>query len=320
MACTVKVTNISSKASIKEIEEFFSYSGQIDSINLNSDAEDSQIAYVTFKDHESVKIALLLSGSVILDKEVNVALFSKSRPEELSLEPGDDPLEAGGTSPIQNKPGAINRAQDIVKAMLSRGFSVGKDAMSRANSLDEKSKKSINGDALKSMNESSNQKSKESNVDEDVSNDNNEELKGTTNEGNNLGSANKDGNDKDVTSNEEVPQVLFGSKQSKGASSNVRESMQKCYKHVCAMNEKLQLGQRTMSALASAQQGVATAGSVVANNRFVAAGGVWVSGALSRVSLKSSPAPHDGEGTPQHQEHVQLTEMTSFSSHKSEHD
>lgn len=315
MACTVKVSNISSKATIREIEEFFSYAGQIESIKLNSDGEDSQTAYVTFKDHDSLKIALLLSGSAILDKVVSISTFSKSGTEELALEQGDDSPEAGGSSPIQGRPGGVNKVQDIVKSMLSRGLSVGKDAMRRANVVDEKSKKAINGDPLKSMNESLNKKSK-GEVDDGVgSNNANEDVK---DKDGNLSPVNAD-NDKNTMHGDAVAQLLHGSRQSKEGSNNVRESMQRCYKHVCAMNEKLQIGQRTMSALASAQQGVASAGSVVANNKFVAAGGGWVSGALSRVSLlKSSTATNDGEGTPQHQEHVQLTEMTSFSTHKSD--
>eukprot|EP00250_Pteridium_aquilinum_P011978 c20431_g1_i1 orf=22-1023(-) len=333
MGGTVKVSNISSKATIQEIEDFFSFSGQIENINLNSDGEDSQIAYVTFKDKDSLKFALLLSGSAILDKEVNISALSKLGTEELALEPGDDSIEAGR---IQSRPGAINRAQEIVRAMLSKGFTVGKDAMRRASSLDKKSEKAMDKDALRSMNESLDQKSKEVNAGEvegTSDGNNNGEAKGSANDGkdksiacDDKSGANGD-NDKDSSYDEGVPQDLLGGKQNKGGNNNVRVSMQKCYKHVCAVNEKLQLGQRTMSALATAQQGVASAGSAVASNKFVAAGGMWVSGALSRVTLKgSSNTPshlnNDGERSPssQHHEHVQLTEMTSFSSHKSEQD
>lgn len=321
MACTVKVSNISPKVTIKDIEEFFTYAGQIESINLSSDGEDSQIAYVAFKDQESLKIAVLLSGSAIVDKEVTVSAVAKARTEELALESAADSHEAEGSRPSPNRPGPINRAQEIVKSMLSRGLFVGKDAMARAKSLDAKSKIESNGDALKFMKDNSNQKSKVSNVDDDVNTDTKNEAanKSNVNEGDNLVSEGVH-NDSNITGKDESLPNLSDGKQSKGGVNNMRAGMQKYYKHVCAMNEKLQIGQKTMSALTSAQQGVVHAGSAVANNKFVAAGGGWVSGALSRVSLWSPAAAHDGENAPPHQEHVELTEMSNFSSQKSEHD
>lgn len=335
MAGTVKVTNISSKATIKEIEEFFSFSGQIESVNLNSDGAESQTAYVTFMDQDSVKIALLLSGSAILDKEVTISPCSNSSAQAAS-EPATDPLkEQGGGISTQSRPRAINRAQEIVRSMLSKGFSLGKDVMRRADSLDEKNKDANDGDVLKDLSISSldRRKSHEYKVGDDAHTA--QELVSNSGEDNDKARASDDVNEDDTSAatgekgenaaNGGSQQNFQGDGQAKAGSNNVRMSMQKCYKHVCAINEKLQLGQRTLSALATAQQGVAHAGSAVANNKFVSAGGGWMSGALSRVSLRNAnnTSPHlnhdGGEGSPSQQnEHVQLTEMTTFSGHKSE--
>ncbi|MCO5591495.1 hypothetical protein L7F22_045479 [Adiantum nelumboides] len=342
MAGTVKVSNISSKATLKDIEEFFSFSGQIESINLNSDGDESQSAYVTFRDQDAVKIAILLSGSAILDKEVTISPGPTSTTETTFLDPLSGSLEAQGDTSTQTKPGAINRAQEIVKLMLSRGFSLGKDATRKAQSLDEKTKTVTDGDgdgdgdALKDMKKSSldRRKSEDSKVGDDAHVT--QKVASNLDEGKDKDRASDNSNDDtfndtsatvgdngDKGGDEEVPQGFQGGRR---GSNNVRMGMQKCYKHVCAINEKLQLGQRTLSALATAQQGVANAGSVVANNKLVSAGGVWVSGALSRVSLRNpNTTPHTnhdgGEGAPlQHLENVQLTEMTTLSGRKSEHD
>ncbi|KAI5064071.1 hypothetical protein GOP47_0020741 [Adiantum capillus-veneris] len=325
MAGTVKVSNISSKATIKEIEEFFSFSGKIESVNLNSDEDESQTAYVTFTDQNSVKIALLLSGSAILDKEVTISPCYNTATAETEtssplepVEPAKSSFEAQGSIPTQARLGAINRAQEIVKSMLSGGFSLGKDAMKRENSLDEKSKNATDSDALKDLGNGSLDRRKS----EDLKAGDNAHIPAgivsNVDEGKDKDRAFDDVNDSTCnhTSATMGDSCDGGAHQAfqggRRGSNNVRMGMQKCYKHVCAINEKLQIGQRTLSALATAQQGVANAGSAVANNKFVSAGGVWVNGALSRVALRnpntSSHVNHDGgEGSPS-----QLTEMTTF--------
>lgn len=289
---TVKVSNVSSKATAREIEDFFSFSGQVEKVDLRSDGEDSQIAYVTFKDQDSLKTALLLSGSAILDKEVKISALTNSGLEKLASEPGDEIIEAqaGENSPIHPRLGPLNRAQDVMRGMLSRRFVVGKDALKRENSLDQKNKSGINGE--------------------------------------NTGISSNDMDNAAAASAATTTNVTSSSLDATttGGKPNAKISMQKCYKHVLAINERLQIGQRTMSALVVAQQGVMNAGSAVASNKYVAAGGVWVNEAISRVTNKSSNSEAGGNHSPSHSsnkgvyEQVQLTEMTSLQSHKAEED
>jgi hypothetical protein len=69
---TVQVTNVSSKATQHDLKEFFSFSGEIQHIELEKDGGGSQVAYVTFKDARALDTALLLSGAVIVDQAVNI--------------------------------------------------------------------------------------------------------------------------------------------------------------------------------------------------------------------------------------------------------
>ncbi|XP_038979166.1 binding partner of ACD11 1-like [Phoenix dactylifera] len=68
----VKVSNIFLAASKRDIKEFFSFSGDIQYIELRSEFERSQIAYVTFKESQGADTAMLLSGATIADLCVSI--------------------------------------------------------------------------------------------------------------------------------------------------------------------------------------------------------------------------------------------------------
>ncbi|XP_044477787.1 binding partner of ACD11 1-like isoform X3 [Mangifera indica] len=103
---TVKVSNVSLSASQQDIKEFFSFSGEIEHIELHSSNERSQIAYVVFKDPQGAETAILLSGA--------------------------QNKNAGGAE------SAVQKAEDVVSSMLAKGFVLGKDAVNKAKAFDEK--------------------------------------------------------------------------------------------------------------------------------------------------------------------------------------
>ncbi|KAJ7525087.1 hypothetical protein O6H91_17G035800 [Diphasiastrum complanatum] len=107
---TVKVSNLSVKATKQDVLEFFSFSGEIQHVELHSDGESSQIAFVTFKDHEALDTALLLSTEA-----------SAANTEE--------------------------KTQTVIANMLAKGYILGKDAMSSAKAFDEKHKLTANASA-----------------------------------------------------------------------------------------------------------------------------------------------------------------------------
>lgn len=61
MIRTVKISNVSLGATEQDIKEFFSFSGEIEHVELHSDNERSQIARVVFKDPQGAETAVLLS-------------------------------------------------------------------------------------------------------------------------------------------------------------------------------------------------------------------------------------------------------------------
>lgn len=65
MTGTVKVHNVSLKASEQDISEFFSFSGEIIHVELQSCDERSQFAYITFRDIQGAERAMLLTGATI---------------------------------------------------------------------------------------------------------------------------------------------------------------------------------------------------------------------------------------------------------------
>ncbi|XP_030534230.1 binding partner of ACD11 1 isoform X2 [Rhodamnia argentea] len=130
---TVKVNNLSLTASELNIREFFSFSGEIDCVEMHSDHERSQIAYVTFKNPNGAETAALLSGATIVDRPVTIALAPdyKQSDDASTLPTGTENNGAAAGSPFQ-------KAEEVVSSMLAKGFVLGKDVLNRAKSFDEK--------------------------------------------------------------------------------------------------------------------------------------------------------------------------------------
>ncbi|XP_021768238.1 binding partner of ACD11 1-like [Chenopodium quinoa] len=129
-AKTVKVSNVSLKASERELKEFFSFSGDIVYLEMKSENEESQTAYVTFNDPQGAETAVLLTGATIAEKTVTITLDPDYKLPPAALAP---PADAPGGAQ-----GALRKAEDVVTSMLAKGFILGKDAVGKAKSLDEK--------------------------------------------------------------------------------------------------------------------------------------------------------------------------------------
>lgn len=131
---TVKVSNVSLGASEQDIKEFFSFSGDIEYVEMQSGNERSQIAYVTFKDTQGAETALLLSGATIVDLSVTItpAEDYELPPSAVAASlPSENKVPAGSESVVQ-------KAEDVVSSMLAKGFILGKDAVNKAKSFDDK--------------------------------------------------------------------------------------------------------------------------------------------------------------------------------------
>ncbi|KAK3182969.1 hypothetical protein Dsin_030255 [Dipteronia sinensis] len=131
---TVKVSNVSLGATERDIKEFFSFSGDIEYVEMQSDTERSQVGYVTFKDAQGAETAVLLSGATIVDLSVTIVLAPDYRLP---------PIASAPVRETENKtPGgaesAFRKAEDVVSSMIAKGFILGKDAVNKAKTLDEK--------------------------------------------------------------------------------------------------------------------------------------------------------------------------------------
>ncbi|XP_010453860.1 PREDICTED: binding partner of ACD11 1 [Camelina sativa] len=126
---SVKVCNLSSGATEHDIKEFFSFSGEVESIDIQSSDEHS--AYVTFKDPQGAETAVLLSGASIADQSVVIEMAPNYTPPAAPHAETQASSGSGAESVVQ-------KAEDVVSSMLARGFILGKDAVGKAKAFDEK--------------------------------------------------------------------------------------------------------------------------------------------------------------------------------------
>ncbi|PSS11793.1 Binding partner of like, partial [Actinidia chinensis var. chinensis] len=131
---TVKVSNVSLGATLQDVMEFFSFSGDIEYVEMRSDTERSQIAFVTFKDSQGAETAVLLSGATIVDLSVNI---TPDPDYQLPPAASAPPLKAENKT-AGGSDSALRKAEDVVTGMLAKGFVLGKDAINKAKSFDEK--------------------------------------------------------------------------------------------------------------------------------------------------------------------------------------
>ncbi|CAN6937735.1 unnamed protein product, partial [Brassica oleracea] len=127
---TVKISNVSLNVSKKDLNEFFSFSGDIHYIEMRSETQETQLAYVTFKDPQGAETAMLLTGAVIADHRVSItpAVNYDLPPEALALDSQEYSFN-GFT---------VKKAEQVVSTMMERGYAVGKDAMERAKAFDDR--------------------------------------------------------------------------------------------------------------------------------------------------------------------------------------
>ncbi|THF96463.1 hypothetical protein TEA_029039 [Camellia sinensis var. sinensis] len=131
---TVKISNVSLGATEQDVKEFFSFSGEIEYVEMHSENERSQTAYVTFRDPQGAETAVLLSGATIVDQSVAIAFAPDYKlPPAASATPiAAENKNAGAAG------SAVQKAEDVVSGMLAKGFILGKDALNKAKALDEK--------------------------------------------------------------------------------------------------------------------------------------------------------------------------------------
>ncbi|KAL5663848.1 hypothetical protein ACJX0J_023956, partial [Zea mays] len=106
---TVKIHNVSLKASEQDISEFFSFSGEIVHVELKSCDERSQSAYITFRDNQGAERAMLLTGATIEDMAVIItpATDYKGRTIQKTLEMDENSVIMSNRYQVTRKRGEI---------------------------------------------------------------------------------------------------------------------------------------------------------------------------------------------------------------------
>ncbi|KAI4348468.1 hypothetical protein L6164_009191 [Bauhinia variegata] len=158
---TVQVKPVSDLATETDIREFFSFSGEIEHIEIRSESEQPKTAFVTFKDPKALEIALLLSGATLVDQIVSITpaenYVAKHEMQEVRMvenatnvasdENISPNVERDQAIPTTNGRIYISRAQDVVTSVLAKGSAIGQDAMNKAKAFDEKHKLTANASA-----------------------------------------------------------------------------------------------------------------------------------------------------------------------------
>ncbi|CAI9096805.1 OLC1v1033024C1 [Oldenlandia corymbosa var. corymbosa] len=129
---TVKVSNVSLSATEKDVQEFFSFSGDVQYVEMQRETDTTQLAYVTFKELHGADTAMLLTGATIGDLVISIV------PVENYVLPSNAVLLNSEEKPASMAESAVKKAEDVVSTMLSKGFSLGKDALDKAKAFDEK--------------------------------------------------------------------------------------------------------------------------------------------------------------------------------------
>ncbi|KAL8147465.1 hypothetical protein AgCh_004971 [Apium graveolens] len=260
---TVQVGHVSDLATRREIHEFFSFSGEIEHIEIRNDSRP-KIAFVTFKDPQALEIALLLSGATIVDQIVSITPAENYVPQSVvqvtaftgmlfifsvlqlrlmysiqclqgesmtdnNMSMGREdasPLaeQAQTTSPSSGRV-YVSKAQDVVSTMLAKGSALRQDAMNKARAFDEKHQLRANA------------------------------------------SARVNSFDKRVGLTEKFSVGI----------SVVNEKVK-------SVDQRLQVSDKTMAALMAAERKLNTTGSAVKSSRYVTAGTTWLNGAFGKVA------------------------------------
>ncbi|KAG5377981.1 hypothetical protein IGI04_025823 [Brassica rapa subsp. trilocularis] len=139
---SVRVENVSDLATEREIHEFFSFSGDIDHIEILKDAsEQSRLAFVTFTEPKALEIALLLSGATIVDKIVTITPAENYVPRRETMQQVVEntipPTPTRQTADGSGGRAYVSKAQDVMATVLAKGSALGQDAVNKAKAFDE---------------------------------------------------------------------------------------------------------------------------------------------------------------------------------------
>lgn len=140
----VEVIGLSPATLTGDVYQFFQNCGNIKDLEIIRVGAEVSIAYVEFEEAYSVKVALFLSGSEIAGQTITVSSCGTCYidPSPNLIESGE--AESGSymvathSDKFVSTPGeAVTVVQNVVGTMISKGYILSKDALSKAKAFDE---------------------------------------------------------------------------------------------------------------------------------------------------------------------------------------
>jgi len=125
---TVQVCNLSPKATVNDVKQFFSYCGTVKNVQLQRAGQWTQVAFVTFQEPSALETAVLLSGATIQNQQVCIVPWGGS----------EEAVNRWKKHMMKfHEEGNTLGAAEMVTTMLSKGYTLGKDTLSKAKEIDE---------------------------------------------------------------------------------------------------------------------------------------------------------------------------------------
>ncbi|KAL8152419.1 LOW QUALITY PROTEIN: hypothetical protein V2J09_010179 [Rumex salicifolius] len=272
---TIQVSNLSDLSTEREIHEFFSFTGDIDVIEIRRVSTEEKTAFVTFKEAKALEIALLLSlgllhhiapltlwyfvcmGATLVDQIVTISPVENYvvKPKnERVIENVVSTAHSEDVSPeVELKSGSpgrvyVTKAQEVVSNMIAKGSAIRQDAVNKTKAFDEKHQ--LRASAAAKVNSF----------------------------------------DKRVGLTDKF---------------NMGISVVNC--KVKSVDERLQVSDKTMAAIFAAERKINDTGSAVKSSRYVTVGASWFNGAFSRVAKAGQVA---GTKT-KHKFHMAMSNLTA---------
>ncbi|XP_050104147.1 binding partner of ACD11 1-like isoform X1 [Malus sylvestris] len=136
---TAEVTSLSPKATEEDVYNFFGHCGAVEHVEIIRSGEYASTAYVTFRDAFALQTAILLSGARIVDQCVCITSWGSYIDESdawngSTYPEGNTSSTTYHSSQFVSTPG---EAVTVVKTLASKGYVLGKDALTKAKAFDE---------------------------------------------------------------------------------------------------------------------------------------------------------------------------------------
>ncbi|RYR04447.1 hypothetical protein Ahy_B06g084176 isoform A [Arachis hypogaea] len=264
---TVQVKQLSDLAGEREIHEFFSFSGEIEHIEILSEHGKSKTAFVTFKDPKALEIALLLS--VIRNYDIE-ALKNREATLELLLI-RLQVVKNGAT--IVDQIVSITPAENYVLNSELQEVQKVENAVSVAPSGDvmlnsEEGKTSPTNGRMylnRAQDVVTNMLAKGSAIRQDAVN-----------------KAKAFDEKHQLTANASAKVISFDKRV--GLTEKLTVGISAVNEKVKSVDQKLHVSDKTMAAIFAAERKLNDTGSAVKTSRYVTAGTAWLNGAFSKVA------------------------------------